>query len=129
MHGRITLNVKPSGVDHPPRAGLLESGGPAQRAILPCARQGRPRYAVEKMEQEMPAEKFYPPTSTAGEPPDRFEVAWHRDYSGVYLTMILDDGTPGQPPRSSAVELDRSAINRLIRTLRRARDAAYGADE
>lgn len=77
----------------------------------------------------MPAEKFYPPTSTAGESSDRFEVAWHRDYSGVYLTMILDDGTPGQPPRSSAVELDRSAINRLIRTLRRARDAAYGADE
>ena len=77
----------------------------------------------------MPAEKFYPPTAVEGEPSDRFEIGWNRDYDGVYLTMILDDGAPGQPHRASGIPMDRSAINRLIRTLRRARDQAFGRDE
>lgn len=50
-----------------------------------------------------------------------------RDYPGVYLTMILDNGE--QHPRVSGVELDRSGINRLIATLRKARDQTFGADE
>lgn len=41
-------------------------------------------------------------------------VTWHGDNPGVYLNGVASD---------------RSGINRLIRTLRRARDATYGADE
>lgn len=70
----------------------------------------------------MPAEKFYPSTAVEGEPSDLFEIAWHRDYPGVYATLRIGD-------IASGIDLDRSGINRLIRTLRRARDATYGSDE
>lgn len=74
----------------------------------------------------MPAEKFYPPTAIDGAPSDRLEVGWHKEYDGVHLTMILDDGTK---PRVSAIPLDRAGLNRLIKTLRKARNQTYGADE
>jgi len=78
----------------------------------------------------MPAEKFYPSTAVEDRPSDRFEVAWHRDYPGVHVTMIMV-GYSGATvvDRASAIDLDRSGINRLIRTLRKARDQTYGADE
>ena len=76
----------------------------------------------------MPAEKFHPPTAVEDKPSDRFEIGWHRDYPGVFLTMIMNDPAT-TVDRVSGIELDRSGINRLIRTLRRARDATYGADE
>ena len=38
-------------------------------------------------------------------------------------------GTPGHGTRLNDVDFDRSGINRLIRTLRRARDATHRADE
>lgn len=41
-------------------------------------------------------------------------VTWHGDTPATYL---------------NGIEFDRSGINRLIRTLRRARDATYGADD
>lgn len=41
-------------------------------------------------------------------------VTWGAEQPGVYL---------------NGIEFDRSGSNRLIRTLRRARDATYGADD
>lgn len=70
----------------------------------------------------MPAEKFYPQTAVENKPSDMLELAWHRDYPGVYLTMLVS-GT------GSAIELDRSGLNRLIKALRKARDQTFGADE
>jgi len=49
------------------------------------------------------------------------------------FSTITTSGTalfPGEPTwESQHVELDRDQINRLIRTLREARDAAFGRDE
>jgi len=70
----------------------------------------------------MPAEKFYPSTAVEGQPSDHLEVSWHRDYPGVFATLIIGGAASG-------IDLDRSGINRMIRALRRARDATYGADE
>lgn len=70
----------------------------------------------------MPAEKFYPPAAVEGQPSDHLEIAWNRDYPAVYATLVIGEAATG-------IELDRSAINRMIRALRRARDATYGADE
>jgi len=72
---------------------------------------------------EMPAEKFYPTAAVEGEPSDNLEVAWHRDYTGVYLTLVTATGS------AHAVDLDRSGLNRLIKTLRKARDQTHGRDE
>ena len=76
----------------------------------------------------MPKESFYPPDAVEGQPSDRFEVGWGRDYPGVYVTLIIQGGGSSAPV-VAGVPVDRSAINRLIRSLRRARDAAYGPDE
>lgn len=70
----------------------------------------------------MPAEKFYPSTAVEGQPSDHLEIAWHRDYPGVHATLVIGKAASG-------IELDRSAINRMIRSLRRARDATFGSDE
>lgn len=75
----------------------------------------------------MPAEKFYPPTATEGRPSDHIEIGWHRDYDGIHITTVIP--RDGDAPILTALPLDRSAINRLIRTLRRARDATYGRDQ
>jgi len=69
----------------------------------------------------MPAEKFYPSTAVENVPSDHIEVAWHRDYPGVYVTMIIG-GT------ASAIDMERSGLNRLINTLRKARNQTYGKD-
>jgi len=71
----------------------------------------------------MPAEKFYPTSAIENEPSDNLEVAWHRDYPGVYLTLVTCEGG------AHAVDLDRSGLNRIIKTLRKARDQTYGSDE
>lgn len=55
------------------------------------------------------------------------DVTWGRGVGTVEVvvgTTVETDGAVG-----FAVHLDRSAANRLIRTLRRARDHAYGKDE
>lgn len=70
----------------------------------------------------MPADKFYPSAAIEGQPSDHLEIAWHRDYPGVHATLVIGKSASG-------IDLDRSGINRMIRTLRRARDATYGADE
>lgn len=70
----------------------------------------------------MPAEKFYPSTAIEGEPSDHLEIRWGAENPGVHAILEVD-GT------GALITLDRSGINRLIRSLRRARDATYGADE
>lgn len=64
----------------------------------------------------MPASKFYPIGSVEGDDPFLY-VGWANP--GNSLTGVT----------VNAVELDRSGLNRLIRDLRRARDATYGKDE
>ncbi len=74
----------------------------------------------------------------------RAEVKWtpgqaHQPDGWVQLatvnqasTLTLDSELPGDTPQKFDgwhVTLDREGINRLIRSLRRARDAAYGRDE
>lgn len=71
----------------------------------------------------MPKEKFYP-IDVSESDGDQFAITWHagEGYTPVMLEMQIDG-------KKRQVDVDRSAINRAIRTLRRARDATYGADE
>lgn len=60
------------------------------------------------------------------------EVGWGRDSGHVQLgTIVLDvaDQRVKDVTRDGMyVQLDRDGINRLIRSLRKARDAAFGSD-
>ena len=58
---------------------------------------------------------------------DFITVRWGRG-SVVRLSSDQPDLASGDATQRF-VQLDRESINRLIRTLRRARDQAYGADE
>lgn len=78
----------------------------------------------------MPSEKFFdgPP----GAPRTVVELAWSSDgeYEGVYLTTYTQRGaSSGLKTIHSVIDLDRDDMNRLIRALRRARNANYGSDE
>jgi hypothetical protein len=57
-------------------------------------------------------------------------VAWGREGGhvqvGTYNPLVLDQHSP---EAGWYIDLDRAAINRLIRVLRRARDQALGRDE
>ena len=58
-------------------------------------------------------------------------VGWSRETGHVELATIMPDGVPLDPgPEANGwfVQLEREDINRLIRLLRKARDAAFGAD-
>ena len=63
----------------------------------------------------------------------RVDVAWGRDQSVQMATLTRDGfGIKTVDPESADglwAVLDRDAINRLIKALRRARDQAYGVDE
>ena len=61
----------------------------------------------------MPRENFYNPTAVEGAEPD-LTVSWGQEHPGVSV---------------NGHSFDRSAVNRLIRVLRTARDKAYGRDE
>lgn len=61
-------------------------------------------------------------------------IGWDR-IGYVQLATVLQAGTDGATGHEVAevdegqfVDLDRESINRVIRTLRKARDQAYGAD-
>lgn len=58
-------------------------------------------------------------------------VGWSRDTSVQLASLNL--GHPGaidyDPAAGWWIDLSRDQVNRLIRTLRRARDQAYGVDE
>lgn len=68
----------------------------------------------------MPTEKFYDPRSVDGDPlmeDSSFVVRWGPEQPAGYPVDVAN------------ISMDRAGINRLIRTLRRARDFAFGADE
>lgn len=71
----------------------------------------------------MPSEKFYTP----GQPV--LEIGWNPDgeYEGVFLTVYEDTSPRIIVPLVSV--LGRRDLNRMIRALRRARNATYGSDE
>jgi len=59
------------------------------------------------------------------------KVGWSREAGHVELATIRDEGQTLEPgPESNGwfAQLDRDGINRLIRVLRKARDAAFGSD-
>lgn len=67
----------------------------------------------------------------------RVEIGWEQDRyaqvatTNVHSTLRLeDDDTPenSEPFKGWHVTLSREGINRTIRALRKARDAAFGAD-
>jgi hypothetical protein len=64
----------------------------------------------------MPRESFWNPAKVEGDPPD-LTVAWGWEKPGAPEVMVND------------MPMDRSGLNRLIGTLRRARNQVYGADE
>ena len=77
---------------------------------------------------EMPKETFYPVDPDHDGPDERLEIAWHREvYDTVWATMCItrEDGVVVPV----AIQLDRSGVNRLIKTLKKARDQTFGADE
>lgn len=79
--------------------------------------------------------------------PNDVEVRWHRDAEMVHIVTscperlvsatvlrhpVPEDPGPtdeGQPFGGWMSELDRHAINKLIRVLRQARDQTFGRDE
>ena len=62
-------------------------------------------------------------------PPNSLEVHWEKEggESGdeIVVVHIVDDNNDAQ----MSLDLDRRAINKLVRDLRRARGAVFGADE
>ena len=63
----------------------------------------------------MPKETFWNPISVEGDASSPIvTVEWHGDVPGVYV---------------NGVRFDRSGVNRLIKTLRKARNQTDGADE
>ena len=61
----------------------------------------------------------------------RVRVGWSKEAGHVEVATVAPDGERLEPtPEGNGwfVQLDRSGLNRLIRTLRRARDDAYGRD-
>lgn len=76
----------------------------------------------------MPKETFYPTEPDHEGPDERLQVDWHREQlETVYLTMVQD--LPNGVAAPVTIDLDRSGMNRLIKTLKKARDQTYGADE
>ncbi len=76
----------------------------------------------------MPKEVFYPTDPDHDGPNPRVEVAWHKSYApAVWVTALhtMPDGVVVP----IGIDLDRSGLNRLIKTLRKARDQVHGADE
>lgn len=78
----------------------------------------------------MPSEKFYHEPDENRGPGGMFEVAWGEGQDGVeiyvYSYKLREDGRPNE---LHSLSLDRETLNRMIRSLRRARNAKYGADE
>ena len=59
------------------------------------------------------------------------KVGWTKDLDHVEIAVVRDrDRATGEAPDSGAwhSQFDRAGLNRLIRTLRKARDDAFGSD-
>lgn len=76
----------------------------------------------------MPKEMVYGYADPSHMPGFGVEVAWMRDQQ-VQVASVDLGAEPATVERGWYTTLDRSSINHLIRTLRKARDQAYGADE
>ena len=77
---------------------------------------------------EMPKETFYPVDPDHDGPDERLEIGWHREvYDTVWATICITQEDGVVIP--IAIQLDRSGVNRLIKTLKKARDQVFGADE
>ena len=63
----------------------------------------------------MPKETFWSETSVEGDDSEPvLTISWHGDTPGVFFNGVC---------------MDRSGVNRAISSLRRARNATFGADE
>ena len=88
------------------------------------------------MPKEIVNDRYLMPNQLTGEGPQPdtipfVRVGWNRDAGDVQIATTAPDGVSLQPtPEGNGwfVNLDRDGINRLIRALRKARDAAYGSD-
>lgn len=71
-----------------------------------------------------------PKEVTYGKPPEmQVEVGWTRNLPGITVgTVNPEAGDVHDPATGWHVPLDRDGVNRLIRSLRKARDQAFGAD-
>ena len=91
---------------------------------------------------EMPSERM----QTKGDPAIDVRVAWSRDCEYVQLAVISQDPDKAKAMAKGIADqletrgdqfvdsgwhagLDRDGLNQLIKTVRRARDQAYGKDE
>lgn len=79
----------------------------------------------------MPSEKFYPSLNGDNKAGHTLEVAWSKDhgYDKVYVMGVAPSTDPQKDFEVLSFDLDREDLNRLIRSLRRARNAVYGSDE
>lgn len=77
----------------------------------------------------MPVERIYPiRNDTDSAKPQHVHVQWGRLNASVNLGTVHDN-PKGTETLAYFVDLrDRGEVNRLIRTLRKARDQAFGAD-
>lgn len=86
---------------------------------------GMPRNPVDVTDPENPKPVQHVPGSV--------ELHWDKAADAVNLyTVCVKDGDDGGPPilvGGGWVELDRAGLNKLIRDLRRARNAVFGSDE
>lgn len=79
------------------------------------------RYKPRTVVGAMPKERFANPANSD----HAIDVSWGREAAYVAVGVSVDLGNTGDSLWS---ELDRVGVNRLIRTLRKARDQAFGAD-
>lgn len=56
------------------------------------------------------------------------KIGWGRDSNHCEIAIVADPDSDTAEFEARHSQLDRAAINRLIRTLRKARDAAFGSD-
>lgn len=106
--------------------------GPPGMAKLRRTGSGLPPRSLEPVHsttqtertKSMPERKFYPSTADDNAASDHLRISWDR---------VGDDGAPrvdvAVGDRTLTIELDRPALNQMIRVLRRARDSQYGPDE
>ena len=85
------------------------------------------------MPKEIIQSKHYNPERLDNEPWEPFvKVGWGKEQEYVEVAVLHHgEATADSPAAESGwfAQLDRTGINRLIRTLRQARDQAYGRDE
>lgn len=78
----------------------------------------------------MPSEKFHQTHDELDGPGGMFEIVWGDGEDGVEIYLYAYKlGDDGRPKDVHSLTPDRDDLNRLIRSLRRARNAKYGSDE